>query len=63
MQDFTWDINDPPGIFYNIIEDLITVSEDTNIPKTNNQLVSYALKLICTTGNFETNERRCSVIS
>ena len=36
LQDCTWDIDDPPDIFYDIIEYLITVAEDENLTKTNN---------------------------
>ena len=53
LQDFTWDINDPPDIFYDMIENLITVAEDANLTKTNNQLVSYSLKIIHSTRDFE----------
>ena len=53
LRDFSFHINDPPYVFYDIIEDLITVSEDAIIPKVNVQLVSYGLKLICIIGDFE----------
>ena len=46
-------INDPPDIFYDIIEKLITVTEDANLTKTNNQFVSYGFKIIHSTGDFE----------
>ena len=52
-QDVIWDINDPPDIFYDVIEDLITISKDANSTKTNNELISYRLKIIQTTGDFE----------
>ena len=52
-QDFTWDISDPPDDFYDIIENLITVAEDASMSKTNNQLVSYGLKIIRSTRDFE----------
>ena len=45
-------ISNPPDIFYNIIEELITFAEDVNLTKTNNQLLSHGLKIIRSTGDF-----------
>ena len=35
------------------MKDIITIAEDPDLPKTNNQLVSYRVKFVPSTGYFE----------
>ena len=53
VRSFTWNLTDPPIVIFNLIEDLETISEAANIPKTSNQLISYGLDIVRATGEFE----------
>ena len=53
MGSFYWDLNDPPVIMFNKIEDLLSLSEAAKMPKTEAQIVNYGLTLIKKTNDFE----------
>lgn len=54
VKNFTWNIIDPPVVLFNLIEDLQTISDAANNPKTISQLINYGLEIIKNTGEFET---------
>jgi hypothetical protein len=53
VKNFTWNIVDPPVVLFNLIEDLETIAEAANAPKTVNQLINFGLDIIRATGEFE----------
>ena len=54
VREYSWNITDPPVVLFNLIEDLETIAEAADIPKTVNQLIAYGLDIIRATGEFET---------
>ena len=50
---YVWRANDAPDVLYNMIEELVFISEAANLPKTNNQIVNYGLEAIRKTGEYE----------
>jgi hypothetical protein len=53
VKNFSWNLTDPPVVIYNLIENLQTLSEAANQPKTANQLLNYGLQIVRSTGEFE----------
>ena len=53
MSSFYWDLRDPPVIMYNKIDDLVSLAEAANMPKTEAQIVNYGLAIIKKTNDFE----------
>lgn len=50
---FVWNPNDSPDLLYNAIEELRDFAIAANLPKTPEQIVSYGLDAIVTTGAYE----------
>ena len=53
MASFFWDLRDLPVIMYNKIDDLVSLAEAANMPKTEAQIVNYGLDIIKKTNDFE----------
>ena len=47
VTDFSWNIIDPPVCIFNLVEDLESIAEAAQVPKTANELISYGLDIIC----------------
>ena len=50
---FAWNINDPPVVIFNIIEDLEIIAEAAQNEKIDTQLVNYGIDIFWDTNEFE----------
>ena len=53
MNAFYWDLNDPPTVMFNKIEELQNLSTAAGMPKTEAQIINYGLAIIKRTNDFE----------
>ena len=53
IANFFWDLNDPPALMFNKIEDLRALAQAAHVPKTDAQLVNLGLGLVKKTKDFE----------
>ena len=49
-----WNLNVPPIIFYNAVEELVALSKAGNVPKEKAQNVNIGVEIIMKTQDFET---------
>ncbi len=54
VKNFTWNIIDPPVVIFNMLEDLLSISQAGNVTKTQEQLLQLGIDIIKRTGEFET---------
>jgi hypothetical protein len=53
VKQYQWNIHDQPVLFYNEIEDLVSLTQAANLPKSELQIVNFGLDIIRKTGDFE----------
>lgn len=54
VRDFVYNLNDSPVIFFTAIEDLVSLAQAANLPKTKEQIIDLGITIIRNTGDFET---------
>ena len=53
FKSYYWDLQDPPVLLFNKIDDLVQMATAANIPKTEAQIINYGLSTIKKTNDFE----------
>ena len=51
----SFNVNDPPIVIFNVIEDLSQLATAANLEKLQQQIISYGIELLISTGEFSTS--------
>ena len=62
LRSYVWNINDPPVLFFNSIEDLRSLATAANREKSEQQIIGFGLDIICRTGDMETALREWNAL-
>ena len=62
LKSYVWNINDPPVLFFNAIEDLRSLATAANREKSEQQIIGFGLDIIRRTGDMETALREWNAL-
>ena len=55
IENFAYSLTGSPIVIFNNTEDLVSLSEVTKLPKSQRQIITYGLKILKCTGEFDTS--------